>query len=107
MIEWKQIEDAPDYFISNRGEFISIRTGKEKPFKTNINRKTGYLQVCLQVEPRPSKKKKTLYPHILVAHYFVENPNNYDRVNHKDLDKTNNHYWNLEWVSQEQNIHHY
>ena len=108
MIEWKQIEEAPDYYISNRGEILSTRIeGKEKPIKTHINRKTGYLQVTINIEPKPFRRKKTFYPHILVAHYFVENPNNYDRVNHKDLDKRNNHYWNLEWVSQEQNIHHY
>ena len=37
----------------------------------------------------------------------MDNPDNHNRVHHKDHNKINNHYWNLEWVSQEQNIHAY
>lgn len=110
MIQWKQIEEAPDYWISNRGEILSKRIeGKERMIVLHNNKKTGYKQVTLILSERGDKKriKKTYYPHQLVAQYFVENPNGYNRINHKDLDKHNNHYWNLEWVSQEQNIHHY
>ena len=110
MIQWKEIEEAPNYWISNRGEVLSKRVkDKEKLIKPFDNQKTGYPQVCLIITDKgaPKKKTKTFYPHQLVAKYFVDNPNGYNRVNHKDLDKTNNHYWNLEWVSQQQNIHHY
>lgn len=108
-IEWKEIKDAPDYWISNRGEIISKRTKKEKEIKQVYNKKTGYKQATLLVTRKGEKPvwRKTFYPHQLVAKAFVENPNGYNRVNHKDLDKGNNHFWNLEWVSQEQNIHHY
>lgn len=110
MIQWKQIEEAPDYWINNRGEILSKRiAGKEKMIKIITNPYTGYKQIGLMVTPKGVKppKKLTASPHLLVANYFLDNPNGYNRVNHKDLDKTNNHYWNLEWVSQEQNIHHY
>lgn len=110
MIQWKQIEEAPDYWISNRGEILSKRVeGKEKLITLHENKKTGYQQVTLITSHKDAyfRLKKTFYPHQLVAEYFVENPKNYNRINHKDLDKHNNHYWNLEWVSQEQNIHHY
>ena len=109
MIEWKQIEEAPDYWISNRGEVLSKRVeGKEIIKKLHNNPKTGYLQTSLLLNPKDRPKKTyTFYPHQLVAKYFVDNPKEYDRVHHKDHNKHNNHYWNLEWVSQQQNIHHY
>lgn len=50
---------------------------------------------------------KHCYIHILVAKTFIENPNEYEQVNHKDFDKTNNSVDNLEWVSRSQNIEHY
>ena len=107
MIKWKQIEEAPDYWISNRGEVLSRRTTIEKILTTHLNKVTGYYQITLSTHPKPNREKKTFYIHHLVAKYFVENPTDYDRINHKNLDKSNNHFWNLEWVSQEMNIHHY
>ena len=109
MIQWKEIGEAPNYWISNRGEILSKRIeGKEKLIKLFNNPKTGYPQVSLIITDKKAPKKitKTFYPHQLVAKYFVDNPKEYDRVHHKDHNKHNNHYWNLEWVSQQQNIHH-
>ena len=110
MIKWKQIEEAPDYWISNRGEVLSKRIeGKEKLIKLFANQKTGYLQCCLIITPKgdPKRKKVTVYPHQLCAQYFVDNPDNLNRVHHKDHQKNNNHYWNLKWVTQEINIWEY
>jgi hypothetical protein len=109
MIKWKRLEEAPDYYISNRGEILSKRVeGKEKVLSTHTNKVTGYTQICLITSDKGRKPKKDTFTlHRLVAEYFVDNPNGYDRIHHKDHNKSNNHYWNLEWVTQEQNIHEY
>ena len=107
-IEFKQIEEAPDYFIGNNGQILSKRVeGKTKFMTTHINEKTGYVQCTLAIEEKPGKKRLTFYPHLLVAQYFIPNPNNLPRVNHMDVNKENNHAFNLEWCSQKENIHHY
>lgn len=59
-------------------------------------RAVGYYHVTL------SKDKKIYAPfvHKLVAEAFLENPNGYHTVNHKDENKLNNSYDNLEWCTQ-------
>lgn len=51
-------------------------------------------------------KKYTFLVHRLVAEFHIPNPNKLEEVNHKDLDKTNNHVDNLEWVSRKENLQH-
>ena len=55
-----------------------------------------------------SKKKvrKKVYIHILIAAYFIPNPNRRNYVIHIDGDKENNHISNLEWTTQSENIKH-
>lgn len=63
----------------------------------------GYMQVNLYKDGN----KKYIRVHRLVAEYFVPNPYNKPFVNHIDGDKTNNHYSNLEWVDNRENVKHF
>lgn len=98
--EWKDIKEFERlYKISNLGRVFSYRNDK-----------------CLV--PRPSKKGylrvglwkfgdgKDYYVHRLVAEYFISNENLTKEINHKDGDKSNNNYLNLEWVNHLDNMRH-
>lgn len=51
-------------------------------------------------------KCKGYLVHRLVAIHFVPNPDNLPEVNHKDEDKKNNAWCNLEWMTSAQNSLH-
>lgn len=99
--QWLPIEDYEDYEVSNYGRVKSLNynhTNQEQILKqyTNIY---GYQQVGLWKDG----KRKRFFVHRLVASAFIDNPNNYEQVNHKDECKTNNHVENLEWCTAEYN----
>lgn len=65
--------------------------------QTKIN--TGYW--CVDIWDVGTVKRELV--HRLVAKAFVDNPHEYEIVNHKDEDKTNNNANNLEWCTQKYN----
>lgn len=101
------------YQISNFGNVKSLSrttlkcnkfmTSKDIILKPYIN-STGYYVVGLH----KNKKQKTLKTHQLVAITFLNHsPCGYKYViNHKDLNKLNNHIDNLEIVTQRENANH-
>lgn len=97
---WKEIKGYEScYLISNLGNVFSIQKNKKMSFGDNGR---GYKFIYLWI----NKDKKRFYVHRLVAINFLKNPNNYNQVNHKNCDKSNNAVYNLEWCSEEQNIKH-
>ena len=96
----KQIEDFPDYAVSNKGfVYRNVKQGLLPDSYTEFRKKTfknkrGFhtVQLC------DGKRKKVYYLHRLVAEYFVPNPDNYRYVVHKDTNKDNNSAENLIWV---------
>ena len=91
--EWRNITNYEElYQVSNLGNVKNIRRNKLKKLTLN---KDGYYIVKLS----KNNKKKVYLVHRLVAKEFIENKNNYDIVNHKDENKTNNKVDNLEWCT--------
>lgn len=113
MEEWKDIEGYEGrYQISNTGKVKSLnyhRGQKEQLLKQRSAKRHGnkrYAYVMLS----KNNHIKCVYVHRMVAKYFVPNiaPETAIYVNHKDGDKLNNHYTNLEWVTPaENNMHAY
>lgn len=95
-MRWKKIKGHEAYSISDHGDvFSSISNKRLSPSKNP----GGYLVIKLGSEFASSV-------HRLVATAFVENPFNKPQINHKDGNKNNNLYSNLEWVTPGENIRH-
>mgnify|MGYP001354299060 CR=1 FL=1 len=94
--------DLNNFEISNYGN--TKNTSRDNILNGKINA-DGYREVCFY--DNITKKSKYIKIHNLVATYFIgEKPNEKDMVNHKDKNRLNNHFTNLEWLSNQQNIEH-
>lgn len=94
-MQWKIIKDFEDYKVSNTGEVFSIKRNKMlKPYE-----KKNYLGVYLY----QNNIRKFMTIHRLVALSFIDNPNKYPQINHKDENTKNNCVENLEWCSAKYN----
>jgi NUMOD4 motif len=96
---WKDINGYEGlYQISNLGNARSSKSGRILLFDYS----NGYLRVRLS----KNGKVKTKRVHILVASHFIVNPENFPQVNHKDGNKHNNYFTNLEWNTHSMNMRH-
>lgn len=75
--------------------------GKRKLFK----RKDGYVQLTTKCKEAKGGYAK-FFVHRMVAELYVPNQDNKRYANHKDGDKANNHYDNLEWVTAAESTAH-
>jgi len=91
--KWVKIHDF-DYEISNYG---NVKSGT-LILKPQPNSK-GYLRVNLHKNGVITRK----FVHRLVAQHFIPNPALKPQVNHKDGNKKNNHFSNLEWMTNSEN----
>ena len=100
---WKDVEGFEGlYMVSNLGNVKSLNyrhKNEEHLLKLSIN-KYGYHFVGLH----SNGITKNFLVHRLVAKAFIENSNNLPLVNHKDENKLNNNFENLEWCTQEYNL---
>lgn len=100
---WKQISGYEGrYEVSNLGKVRSYAQNKKGKFVSGSLSKKGYIMVKLY----DSNGVNKTYPvHRLVAKAFIPNPKNLPQVNHKDENKENNSIENLEWCTNDYNIH--
>lgn len=98
MREWKFLKGFDnEYIISDCGDIYSLKTNKmlTNKYKTH----DGYRVITLSHK----NKYKPYRIHRLVAKTFIDNPNNFPEINHKDENKSNNHVSNLEWCDRRYN----
>ncbi len=95
---WKPVKDYEGkYSVSNLGNVRNDESG--------LILKASFIDGYARVTLYP---KKTCRVHILVAEAFIPNPDpeNKDRVNHKDGNTFNNIVSNLEWATSSENGKH-
>lgn len=99
----KRFRDT-DYYVSESGDVF--RNGKLlKPIMTKRYNKNGvpvkdkYWTISIWKDG----KKKMVSIHRLVGELYVPNPDNLPEIDHKDDNRFNNHYTNLEWVTGDEN----
>lgn len=63
----------------------------------------GYLHVQYRMSNGKSHHNRV---HVIYAHCFIPNPNNYKYINHIDSNKQNNKLDNLEWCTNSHNVYH-
>ena len=92
---FEELKFNPNYEIAkDQYPYIIRKKGTTKPIKPSPNT-TGYQQISL------NGKKYCL--HKVIAEQYLDNPNNYDEVDHIDHDKSNNRVENLRYVSHSDN----
>lgn len=101
---WKKIPGiAPNYEVSNMGNVRNIRSGRNASGiyyltgKSRVRDKARSMVRLLTVDGL--WKSFTVYS--LVAKCFVDNPNEYKYINHKDFNIGNDRADNLEWVENQ------
>ena len=94
---WKDIKIA-GYQVSSLGRLRN----KNKYILAQSYTERGYLKISLFYNGSLHTHKV----HRLVAAAFIENPNGLLTINHKDCNKANNVYTNLEWMSSKDNYDH-
>lgn len=102
MPNWKPINGYEGlYEVSDEGEVMSLKYygGSRRHLMKFTPDKDGYLQVGLYKDKKCKKRKV----HRLVAEAYLPNPNNYDCINHKNENKTDNRAENIEWCSKAYN----
>ena len=96
----KAIPGYPDYLATEDGKVFSVK--KNKWLKNSLMRNGYYVTTLRNI----SNTKKTVFIHRILGTTYLENPNNYPMINHKNGIKADNRLENLEWVSASQNIQH-
>lgn len=94
------MKECDGFLVDNDLNIYSKRTGnKLTPFIGT----DGYLSVTYTVNSKHAHINRV---HVIYAHCFIPNPNNYKYVNHIDSNKLNNNLDNLEWCTNSYNVYH-
>lgn len=95
---------AARYEVGSHGTVRDVTKGRTlRQTRSTVGGLPGYMKVSLW--SKTTEDRKLISVHRLVASVFVPGDHSLD-VNHKDMDKVNNRFTNLEWVTHAENIRH-
>jgi hypothetical protein len=110
---WQNIPNFESYYqVSNLGRvrgldrIIIDKNGKKKRIKGQIIKPQYATNGYLFIRPCKNGIKSNFLLHRIVAQMFISNPQNKQEINHKDFNKTNNVFTNLEWCTHSENHKH-
>lgn len=96
---WKESIENPNYWISDCGRVYNIT----RQHFLNGKRGDRLGHRCVMI--RTPEGVKYPYIHRMVAEVFIDNPENHPIVRHLNDCPDDNHYSNLAWGTQLENIH--
>lgn len=94
------MKEYDGYLVDENLNIYSKRTGNKL---TPYIGADGYQHVSYRKEDRTLHHNRV---HVIIAHCFIPNPENYKYVNHIDSNKLNNSLSNLEWCTNSYNVYH-
>ena len=100
---WVDVPNYPNYKVSPEGNILSLNYNKTK-MSRELSKGKGIGYISIQL--RNKNGIKQVRAHAIVASIFCVKKNYHTQVNHKDGNKKNNHYKNLEWCTSSENIKH-
>lgn len=102
--EFTWIEGSTFGRVRTLDRIIIDRRGRKRLIKGQIIKQRsdryGYMKVQFSVGGKTITKRV----HRIIAECFLQNPNNYREINHRDNNPLNNTLSNLEWCTHEYNI---
>lgn len=93
---FRAVSGYDNYEISDHGRVRNVKTGRILKYSIDSH---GYRKVNLCL----NGKQKNQRIHRLLAQAFLDNPHEYNCVDHIDRNRTNNHISNLRWVTYQMN----
>ena len=93
----------PNGNVYSMDKIVKCKDGKIRFYEGKLIKSSDNGNGYYYVNLRENGNQKNYLVHRLVALTYLDNPNNYPCVNHKDCNPQNNDLNNLEWCTQEYN----
>jgi len=103
MEEWKEIQEFPEYEISNLGRVRSLKQGKGARAIDGILKggKDGCGYSCVALRHNGTQSHQKI--HRLVAKAFIPNPEEKKEIDHINRIRDDNRVENLRWATRKEN----